>query len=69
MVEIVAGAQSVEASEPVDVRMEIVSAAFAHDVNDRPRIAAKLGKKAAGDDAKLLDRIGTQRGQSRLRQR
>src|SRR5216684_3126613 len=68
MVEIVAGAQSVEAPEPVDVGVQIVGAALAHDVNHRPRVAAKLGKKTAGDDAELLDRIGIQGGQSRLRQ-
>ncbi len=69
MVEIVTGTQSVEAAEPVDVGVEIVGTALAYDVNHRPRIAAKLGQKTAGDDAKLLDRIGIQRGQAGLRQR
>jgi hypothetical protein len=69
VVEIVAGAQRVETPEPVDIGVEIVGAALAHDVNHRPRIAAELGEETARDNAKLLDRIGIQGSQSRLRQR
>ncbi len=69
MVEIVARAHGVETPEPVNVGVKIVGTALAHDVNDRTRIAAELGKKTAGDNAKLLDRIGIQGSQSRLRQR
>src|SRR5208337_1029958 len=69
MVEIVARAQSVETPEPVNVGVKSVGAALAYDVNHRARVAAKLGKKIAGDDAKFLNRIRVQGSESRLRQR
>ena len=67
VIEEVACAQRVITSKPVEVELKIVRAALAHDVNHGSGVAAKLGKEVVREDAKFLDGIRVERGQSGLR--
>ena len=57
MVEVVARAEGIPASEIKGVAVELVAAAARDDIDDRAVVAAEFGRKVVGDDAELLRRV------------